>query len=73
MVWMAYAIIALGVLLLLLIPFLVYIIRTDPMQALRSIWHGTLTPEFARTVGILIVLTALIGGIWSILKGISFL
>jgi len=58
---------------LLLIPFLVFIIRTDPMLVLRSVWHETLTPEFARVIGILVVIIAFIGGLWAILKGISLL
>ena len=66
-------IIALGVLILLLIPFLVYIIRTNPMLAVRPVWHETVTPEFARVIGILVVIIAFIGGLWAISKGLSLL
>ena len=68
-----YVIIALGALILLLIPFLVYIIRTDPMLVVRSVWHETVTPEFARVIGIMVVIIAIIGGLWAIFKGLSLL
>jgi len=71
--WIPYTIIALGVLMLLVIPVLVHIIRTDPMQVVRSVWHETLTPEHARVVGVIVVIIALIGGLWAISKGMSLL
>lgn len=66
-------IIALGVLILLLIPFLVYIIRTNPMLVVRSVWHEAVTPEFARVIGVLVVIIAFIGGLWAIFKGLNLL
>jgi len=66
-------IIALGIIMLLLIPFLVHIIRTDPMRVVRSVWHEAVTPKFAEMIGILVVLIAFIGGLWAIFKGLRLL
>jgi hypothetical protein len=60
-------------LMLLLIPVLVSIIRTDPMQVVRSLWHETLTPEHARVIGGIVVIIAFIGGLWAMLMGLSLL
>ena len=73
MSWIPYVIVALGALILLLIPFLVYIIRTNPMLAVRPVWRETVTPEFARVIGIMVVIIAFIGGLWAIFKGLSLL
>jgi len=66
-------IIALGLIMLLYIPFLIYIILTDPMRVVRSVWQEAVTPEFARMIGILVVLIAFIGGLWAIFKGLRLL
>ena len=73
MAWIPYLIIALGVIMLLLIPFLIHIIRTDPMRAVRSVWHEAVSPKFAEIIGILVVLIAFIGGLWAIFRGLSLL
>ena len=73
MVWIPYLIIALGFIMLLLVPFLVYIIRTDPMRVVRSVWHEAVTPKFAEMIGILVVLIAFIGGLWAIFRGFRLL
>jgi hypothetical protein len=59
--------------MLLLIPFLVNTIRTDPMRVVRSVWHEAVTPKFAEMIGILVVLIAFIGGLWAISRGLSLL
>ena len=73
MAWIPYLIIALGVIMLLLIPFLIHIIRTDPMRVMRSVWHEAVAPKFAEIIGILVVLIAFIGGLWAIFRGLSLL
>jgi hypothetical protein len=71
--WIPYAIIVIGLFLLGLIPVLVSIVRIDPMLVVRSIWHDNITPESARLVGILIIIAAFVGGVFSILTGIKML
>jgi hypothetical protein len=71
--WIPYLIIALGVIMLLFIPFLIYTIRTNPMRVVRSVWHEAVTPEFAGMIGILVVLIAFIGGLWAIFGGLRLL
>ncbi len=73
MVWIPYLIIALGIIVLIMIPFLIRIIRTDPMAVLRPVWQNILSPRFAELVGILVVLIASLGGLWAIWAGIKFL
>ncbi len=73
MVWIPYLIIALGIIVLIMIPFLIRIIRTDPTAVLRPVWQNILSPRFAELVGILVVLIASLGGLWAIWAGIKFL
>ncbi len=71
--WIPYFIIALGILVLILIPFLIHIIRTNPMAVLRPVWQNILSPKVAEVVGIIVVLIASMGGLWAIWAGIKFL
>lgn len=73
MVWIPYLIIVLGIIVLILIPFLVHIIRTNPTAVLRPIWQTILSTRVAEVVGILVVLIAALGGLWAIWAGIKFL
>lgn len=72
MVWIPYLMIALGIIVLIMIPFLIRIIRNDPMVVLRPMWQNILSPRVAEAVGILVVLIASIGGLWAIWAGIKF-
>jgi hypothetical protein len=73
MVWIPYLIIALGIIVLIMVPFLVRIILTDPMAVLRPVWQNILSPRVAGAVGILVVLIASLGGLWAIWAGIQLL
>ncbi len=73
MVWIPYLIIALGIIVLIIIPFLIHIILTDPIAVLRPVWQNILSPRVAEVVGILVVLIASLGGLWAIWAGINFL
>jgi hypothetical protein len=73
MVWIPYLIIALGIIVLIMVPFLVRIILTDPMAVLRPVWQNILSPRVAGAVGILVVLIASLGGLWAIWAGIKLL
>jgi hypothetical protein len=71
--WIPYAIIVIGLFLLGLVPVLVSIVRINPMLVVRSIWHNNITPESARLIGILIIIAAFAGGVFSVLTGIKML
>ncbi len=73
MEWFAYIFLLLGAFLLLLIPFAFHIIRTRPMSILRPQWRNVTTPGFAVAVGIILLLAALLGGLWAIWTGIHLL
>ena len=71
--WFPYLFILLGLFLLILIPFLVQQIRTDPTSLLRPQWQNTTSPGFAKVIGVLIILMALIGGLYIIILGFFIL
>jgi len=73
MAWFSYIFIVLGIILLLTIPFALYIYMTAPMLILRPQWRGVMSVNFAKALGIIIILAALIGGIWTIWIGIGLL
>lgn len=69
----AYAFIALGFLLLLLTPALIYIIRKHPLQVVRPIWQDQVTTEFATTLGIALTGLAFVCGLLLIIFGYKLL
>jgi hypothetical protein len=73
MAWIPYLIIGLGIIVLIMIPFLIHIIRTNPEAVLRPMWQNILSTKVAEVVGILVVLIAALGGLWAIWAGIKFL
>ncbi len=68
-----YAFIALGFLLLLLTPALIYIIKNHPRRVVRPIWQDQVTTEFAATLGIALAVLAFIFSIILILFGYKLL
>ncbi len=68
-----YALIALGFLLLLLTPALIYIIKNHPRQVVRPIWQDQVTTEFAATLGIAITGLAFVCGLLLIIFGYKLL
>ncbi len=73
MAWIPYLIIVLGIIVLIMIPFLIHIIRTNPASVLRPMWQNILSTRVAEVVGILVVLIAALGGLWAIWAGLKFL
>lgn len=73
MAWIPYLIIVLGIIVLIMVPFLIHIILANPMAVLRPVWQNILSPRVAGAVGILVVLIALMGGLWAIWAGIKFI
>lgn len=73
MIYIPYLIIVLGIIVLIMVPFLIHIILANPMAVLRPVWQNILSPRFAELVGILVVLIASLGGLWAIWAGIKFL
>lgn len=68
-----YIFLLLGLFLLILIPFLILKVKNDPISVLRPQWRNTTSAGFAITVGIIVILAAFLGGLWSIWTGISLL
>ena len=73
MSWIPYLIIVLGITVLIMIPFLVHIIRTNPVAVLRPKWQNILSPRVAEIVGILVILIAALGGLWAIWTGFKLI
>ncbi len=73
MTWFAYAFIALGLLLLLLTPALIYIVKNHPIQVVRPVWQNHVTTEFATTLGLALTALAFVCGILLIIFGYKLL
>ena len=73
MSWIPYLIIVLGIIVLIMIPLLIHIIRTNPVAVLRPMWQNILSARVAEIIGILVVLIAALGGLWAIWVGIKSL
>ncbi len=73
LLWIPYSILFAGIFLLIIIPFLIHKLRDNPLSVLRPVWRDTLSPRFATVLGILLILVALLGGLWAIWTGIVLL
>lgn len=73
MLWIPYLILFAGMFLLVIIPFLIHKLRSDPLSVLRPVWRETLSPRFAIVLGILLIVLAFLGGLWAIWTGVVLL
>lgn len=68
-----YALIVLGLFILLMIPYMIYTLIKQPYSVIRPPWRDQLSPVFVYAFGFFLILMALIGGVRAIVWGVRLL